>query len=121
MNGALRTQADLNRTTSSPRLSQYSNGSTPSTSQAQAHVPSPGLSAAQLNPQGLSNQGGIRTLEEIEAEMRAAAQRSRTAAVATQRQQLLLEQQQQQQQYYQQQQRAATMLLNPGAGDGNCR
>ncbi|THH08076.1 hypothetical protein EW146_g9107 [Bondarzewia mesenterica] len=110
MNGAVRTPVDHARPTSSSRLSQYSNGSIASATQM--HAPSPGIPADQPISQGVP-QTGVRTLEEIEAEMRAAAQRSRTQAAVTQRQQLLQEQQLQQQQYYQQQQRAAPPRMHP--------
>ncbi|KAI0046018.1 hypothetical protein FA95DRAFT_1680073 [Auriscalpium vulgare] len=116
---SVRALADHHRSSSSARLSTYSNGSI--SSAGQARTQSPGMLPTQTITQGVSQTG--RTLQEIEAEMRAAAQQTRSAAAtaATQRQQLLQEQQAQQaqqqqvqqQQHFYQQQRTAPPRMHP--------
>ncbi|TFY51241.1 hypothetical protein EVG20_g11094 [Dentipellis fragilis] len=107
MNG-VRTPVEHARPGSARIPSHIGNGALPPVGQMRA---SPGLPTAQSLGAGI-NQRGVRTVEEIEAEMRAAAQQSRSAAVASQRQQLLQEQllQEQQQQLYQQQQQQQQQL-----------
>ncbi|KAI0320872.1 topoisomerase II-associated protein PAT1 [Amylostereum chailletii] len=107
--------SDPQRATPTNR-SYHANGGFPlSGSPAQTITPSPIIGSAQSLPQGVPS--GARTLEEIEAEMHAAAQQSRNLAsvapVTTQRQQLLQEQQQQQQQHFWQQQRSAPPRMHP--------
>ncbi|KAI0305845.1 topoisomerase II-associated protein PAT1 [Multifurca ochricompacta] len=86
------------------------NGSVSSSNLAQSHSPS-----ASAAPQTTS-QTGVRTLQDIEAEMKAVAiaQRMQNAAV-TQRQQLMQEQQHAQQPHHYQQQRSAPPRMHPQA------
>ncbi|KAI0057451.1 hypothetical protein BV25DRAFT_1812427 [Artomyces pyxidatus] len=110
-NGSARSPVEHNRTSSAARSSHLSNGSL-SASVSQVRTHSPGVVGVQ--PIG---QAGVRTLQEIEAEMRAAAQQSRNlTTAATQRQQLMQEQQAQQaqqQSHFHQQQRAAPPRMHP--------